>query len=293
MDGHDDGCSTGPAQPVCWFCGEPELTGDIGDIWVDGHFQLDTCCQGLLDSVAAGMNDDPAWGRELLRRLGAEEITGQRLRRVSDGEGGHPMLDYKLQVRPVSFRDAARFVEQHHTHCRPPLTWRFGHGVSNGGWRLMGVVMVGNPVARAFMGRNLVEVTRLCVRRDTEPMLRDGCCSKLYAAAARSAERAGFSRIISYTTAEEDGASVRAAGWVIREADGARARLAQRPPAAQQWQQCLRRQGALVAHAPAQAARTGQLDTTRTRSGPGLEQAGGQGAAITVRHSNRLTAWAA
>ncbi len=216
MDGHGDG-SAGPATPVCWFCGEPELL-EIFDIWVDGHFQLNTCCQGLLDSVAAGISDDPAWGRELLRRLGAEEITGRRLRRVSDGEGCHPMLDYKLQVRPVSFRDAARFVEQHHTHCRPPLTWRFGHGVSNGVWSLMGVVMVGNPVARAFMGRNLVEVTRLCVRRDTEPMLRDGCCSKLYAAAARTAERAGFSRIISYTMAEEDGASLRAAGW-IREAE--------------------------------------------------------------------------
>ena len=58
--------------------------------------------------------------------------------------------------------------------------------------------MVGNPVARALMGRNLVEALRVCVRRDTEPMLRDGCCSKLYAAAAQAAERAGYRKIISY-----------------------------------------------------------------------------------------------
>jgi len=215
MDGHGDG-SAEPAQPVCWFCGEPELL-EIGDIWLDGHFRLDTCCQGLLDSVAAGMNDDPAWGRGLLRRLGAEEITGQRLRRVSDGQGCHPMLDYKLQVRPVSFRDASAFVRAHHVHAGPPTTWRFGSSLFNG-WTMLGVVMVGNPVARAFMNRGMVEVTRLAVRRDVEPMLRAGACSELYSWSAAEAQRRGFSEIISYTRGDEDGASLRAANW-MRTAD--------------------------------------------------------------------------
>ncbi len=211
MDGHGDG-GAGPAQPVCWFCGEPELL-EIFDIWVDGHFQLDTCCQGLLDSIATGMNDDPAWGRELLRRLGAEEITGRRLRRVSDGEGGHPMLDYKLEVRPVSFRDASAFVRAHHAHAGPPTTWRFGCSLFNG-WTMLGVVMVRNPVARAFMNRGMVEVTRLAVRRDVEPMLRADACSKLYSWSAAEAQRRGFATIISYTRTDEHGASLRAANWV-------------------------------------------------------------------------------
>ena len=74
--------------------------------------------------------------------------------------------------------------------------------------------MVGNPVARALNGRGIVEVNRLCVRRDIAPMLCRDACSKLYSVAARAAERAGFVRIISYTRQDEDGASLRAAGWV-------------------------------------------------------------------------------
>ena len=206
-----------PARPICWFCGDPEVL-EIGDIWTDGTYVLDTCCPALLERIGADMADDPAWGRDLLRRLGAELLTGQRLRRVCDDTGTITMLDYKLEVRPIRFRDAARFVATHHAHCNPPLVHRFSLGVWNGRWRLMGVAIVGNPVARALMGRNLVEALRVCVRRDTEPMLRDGCCSKLYAAAAKSAEREGFEKIITYLRADEDGASIKAANWVC-EAD--------------------------------------------------------------------------
>ena len=209
---HDPEASA-PSTPACWFCGEPEVL-EIGDIWTDGTYVLDTCCPALLERIGADMADDPAWGRDLLRRLGAELLTGQRLRRVCDDTGTITMLDYKLEVRPISFRDAARFVAQHHVHCGPPLMHRFSFGVWNGPWVLMGVVIVGNPVARALMGRNLVEATRVCVRRDTEPMLRDGCCSKLYSAAAQGAERAGYCKIITYLRADEGGASIKAAGWV-------------------------------------------------------------------------------
>ena len=209
---HDPDTSD-PARPICWFCGDPEVL-EIGDIWTDGTYVLDTCCPALLERIGADMADDPAWGRDLLRRLGAELLTGQRLRRVCDDTGTVTMLDYKLEVRPIPFRDAAEFVATHHAHCGPPLMHRFSLGVWNGPWLLVGVVIVANPVARALMGRNLVEAVRVCVRRDTEPMLRDGCCSKLYAAAARAAERAGFSKVISYTRADEDGASIRAAGWI-------------------------------------------------------------------------------
>ena len=209
---HDPDTSD-PATPICCFCGEPEMV-EISDIWVGGEYALNTCCVGLLERIGADMADDPAWARDLLRHLGAELLTGQRLRRVCDDTGTITMFDYKLEVRPISFRDAARFVAKHHTHCGPPLMHRFSLGVWNGRWCLMGVVMVGNPVARALMGRNLVEALRVCVRRDTEPMLRDGCCSKLYAAAAQAAERAGYRKIISYLRADEHGASIKAAGWV-------------------------------------------------------------------------------
>jgi hypothetical protein len=45
-------------------------------------------------------------------------------------------------------------------------------------------------------------------------MLRWNCCSMLYAHSAREAERRGFSRIITYIRDDEEGISLRAAGWV-------------------------------------------------------------------------------
>ncbi len=207
---HDPDTSD-PTSPICWFCGEPEAL-EIGEIWSDGCYTLETCCLSRFEQVTAEMADDPRWARDLLRHLGAEALTGQRLRRVCDDTGTVTLLDYKLEVQPVSFREAADFVAKHHVHCGPPLLHRFSFWVGNGR-ALMGVVVVANPVARALMGRNLLEATRVCVRRDTEPMLRDGCCSKLYAAAAQGAERAGYCKIITYLRADEHGASVRSAGW--------------------------------------------------------------------------------
>ena len=138
---------------------------------------------------------------------------------VSDGQGNGPVLDFKLRLVPVSFSAARAFIGRHHRHCGPPHAWRFGAGVMNGS-ALMGVVIVGNPVAPAFNGRGIVEVNRLCVRDDLDPMLRWNCCSKLYAHAAAEAERRGFNRIITYTRADEDGASLRASGWTSEGAAG-------------------------------------------------------------------------
>jgi len=205
---------------TCLLCGEPaELS--IHEIWTDGNFQLSTCCAGLLEEVSAEIDADPAWGRALLRHLGAEELTGHALRRVSDGQGSSPVLDFKLRLAPVSFSTARAFIARHHRHCGPPHAWWFGAAVMNG-FALMGVVTVGNPVAPAFNGRGIVEVNRLCTRGDLHPMLRWNCCSKLYGYAASEAERRGFTRIITYTRVDEDGTSLRGAGWTCEGAAGGR-----------------------------------------------------------------------
>ncbi len=202
-----------PAIPAerCIFCGEPEELS-LHEAWVDGNFTLATCCAGLLDHVSAEMHADPAWARWLLRRLGAEDLTGHALRRVTDGAGHGPVLDFKLEVGTVSFAVARAFVERHHRHCAAPCGWRFGFAVFNG-YARVGVVTVGNPVARALNGRGIVEVNRLCVRDDLDPMLKWNACSMLYAHSAREAERRGFDRIITYTREDEGGATLRAAGW--------------------------------------------------------------------------------
>ena len=79
---------------------------------------------------------------------------------------------------------------------------------------------VGNPVAPAYMHRGWLEVNRLCVRHDLAPQLAWNACSQLYGHTAREAERRGFNKIITYIREEEDGTSLKAAGWTCEGAAG-------------------------------------------------------------------------
>lgn len=72
------------------------------------------------------------------------------------------------------------------------------------------MVVVGRPVARAFDDGLTLEVTRLCVADGVR-----NACSKLYGAARRVVFELGYDRIITYTLAEEEGASLRGAGWKL------------------------------------------------------------------------------
>ncbi|MCK8787939.1 hypothetical protein M0638_26645 [Roseomonas sp. NAR14] len=201
------------ATPSCCpWCGEAAVL-ELAEAWSDHAFLIETCCLTAHEAACAGMVEDPTWARDLLRRLGAEALGGAPLRRVADTGCGQLLLDYQLAVRPVGFAAAAAFVRRHHQHCDAPAAWRFGAALVNG-MTSLGVVMVGNPVARGLMGRGTVEVNRLCLRRDVPAVLRWNGCSKLYGWAAREAARRGFERIVTYTRAdEEDGGSLRAAGW--------------------------------------------------------------------------------
>ena len=185
---------------------------EIADIWSGHEFMLETCCSVRHEQVVAEMADDPAWATELLRHLGAEMLTGHRLRRLYDDRFSSPVLDFRLDVRPVTFAAMRDFVYRYHRHCSPPVTWRFGASIYNG-WTRVGVLSVGNPVAATYMHRGWVEVNRLCVRHDLAPQLAWNACSQLYGHAAREAERRGFSKIITYIHESEDGTSLRAAGW--------------------------------------------------------------------------------
>lgn len=121
----------------------------------------------------------------------------------------------RLSHGRLEFAEAAAFVSAHHRHHTPPI----GHLFSIGAFRgadLVGVVIVGRPVARARDDGQRAEVTRLCVT-DGEP----NACSFLYGKAAKAALAMGFRRIGTYTLARESGASLRAAGWVaISEVKG-------------------------------------------------------------------------
>jgi hypothetical protein len=75
---------------------------------------------------------------------------------------------------------------------------------------LIGVVIVGRPIARAQDDGYTAEITRCCVLEN-----RRNANSKLYAAALRAAQNMGYRRVITYTLPEESGASLKAVGFTL------------------------------------------------------------------------------
>lgn len=120
----------------------------------------------------------------------------------------------KLRLVPVSFAAAADFVDLHHRHHTRPVGHVFSVGVADGD-EIVGVAMVGRPVARAYDDGLTLEVNRTCVS-DAK-----NANSMLYGACARAAFALGYRRLITYTQGDESGASLRAAGWRV---------IAERPP---------------------------------------------------------------
>jgi hypothetical protein len=88
----------------------------------------------------------------------------------------------------------------------PTVGWKFGIAV-NDGERVVGVVVIGRPVARNTDNGWTLEVTRCCT---------DGtkhAASMLYGAAWRAVKAMGYQRLVTFTLASEGGASLRGAGW--------------------------------------------------------------------------------
>lgn len=109
---------------------------------------------------------------------------------------------------PTGIGVANEFVNKHHRHNKEVLIARFAVGVSYNE-ELVGVAIVGNPVARALLSPTTAEVVRLCVL-DGAPL---GTCSSLYARCWRIWSEMGGTKLYTYTLQSESGASLRGAGW--------------------------------------------------------------------------------
>jgi hypothetical protein len=199
----------------CPYCGGdgPEVAD--ADVESDARIAVmfDACCEAMC-SVAQAIAESGAGDfRDLLEACGYQDLVyaPTSMRRVVE-EGGGYLADRRIRVAPIPWAQAREFVQAYHRHTRPPAGWLFGFGAWNGEV-LIGVVVVGRPVARRLDDGRVAEVTRLCVLPDSPLVLH--ACSQLYAAAAREAARRGYSRIVSYTLASEQGTSLRAAGWSI------------------------------------------------------------------------------
>ena len=112
-----------------------------------------------------------------------------------------------ITVMPVSLAEANCFVTSWHRHANQAQGHLWSNGAFDDDLILHGVAIIGRPIARALDDGDTVEVTRLAT---------DGTrnlCSLLYGAARREDRHRGYARIITYTRADETGASLRASGF--------------------------------------------------------------------------------
>lgn len=120
---------------------------------------------------------------------------------------GH-LADTRMTLVPVTLHEANIFVAAHHRHNRPVRGCRFCLGALEDG-ELVGVAIVGRPVARMIDQRLTAEILRTCVR----PGAPRNANSFLYAACRRAWQAMGGRWMHTYTLESESGASLRGAGF--------------------------------------------------------------------------------
>lgn len=102
-----------------------------------------------------------------------------------------------IDLRPVTRDEARDFVRQHHRHHGWPTGFLWLHGLHDEAGELIGIAVVGRPVARPLDDGLTSEVTRCCT--DTHP----NAPSKLYAATEKASRAKGYRRGLTYLLASE------------------------------------------------------------------------------------------
>jgi hypothetical protein len=113
-----------------------------------------------------------------------------------------------LTIVPIFQDEAFAFIEKNHRHHGKPVGSLFQLACSDG-HAVVGVAVVGRPVARHLQDGFTVEVTRLCT---------DGTrnsASMLYGACWRASKELGYRRLVTYILESEPGVTLRASGWKI------------------------------------------------------------------------------
>jgi hypothetical protein len=202
----------------CDYCGD-EYRCELFEVWDNRDFMLDTCCEGAMQECVA-LADREDWKRIFNPGNDKREDGAMVIRQVYDDHFSLK-IDYGLTECAVTLAQAKQFIKEWHRHHKPPIGWKWGHGLTSctgphdtGAHELIAVVMVGRPVARAINHRQVVEVNRLCVHPGLDRALVWNAASQMYGTAAREAKRRGYAKIITYTLETESGVSLEAAGWM-------------------------------------------------------------------------------
>lgn len=133
-----------------------------------------------------------------------------------------------MRIAPLTLREANDFVERHHRHSARTSNdgGKFAIGLEHDG-DLVGVAIVGRPIARLLQVEGAAELLRLC----TSPAAPKGSGSKLYTRAMRIWQLMGGTKFHTYTLAKESGDSMRGAGMKnpVAEIGGAQWDRGRRP----------------------------------------------------------------
>ena len=116
------------------------------------------------------------------------------------------MTQSKLRAVPCTIGRAKEIVDGWHRHHGSSTSALFAAAVADEDGIVRGVALIGRPVARLLDDGFTLEVTR--VATDGTP----NACSALYGIARRIGAALGYARMVTYTRADEPGASLRAAG---------------------------------------------------------------------------------
>jgi hypothetical protein len=121
-----------------------------------------------------------------------------------------PVRGDAVKVRPISLNAARGWIATVHRHLRRPVTgWLFGIEILDADGTRIGVAMAGRPKARLLQDGVTLEITRVAVLEG-----HPNACSKAYGALRRAGLALGYQRFYTYIRDDEDGASLRAAGFV-------------------------------------------------------------------------------
>lgn len=117
-------------------------------------------------------------------------------------------LEIKMKIRPITFKAACDFVTKYHRHHKRPVGHKFSISVVKNN-EIIGVAIVGRPIARRLDNNLTAEITRLCIIEENK-----NAASFLLGAARKCAFAMGYEKIITYTMPQEGGASLRGAGFI-------------------------------------------------------------------------------
>lgn len=120
-----------------------------------------------------------------------------------------------LQVVQITLEESKAYVGDFHAHTGIHMghKWSLAAVADD---RIVGVAVIGRPSSRVIQSDDpwALEVLRVCVERDEDGKGHRNACSFLYGASWRSIKALGYLRGLTYTKDGENGASIRAAGWV-------------------------------------------------------------------------------